>query len=60
MPDILQNGNGDLFYPSINVIQYYSTFSQGQKDIFVWIGSDNLALENNDDGMTPSGYPDIT
>ena len=39
MPDILQNGNGDFFYPNIDVnsevIKYYSTFSQSQKDLLV-------------------------
>ena len=42
------------------MIKYYSTFSQNQKDLLVWVGSDNLAVENNDNGQTPSGYPDIT
>ena len=64
MPDILQNGNGDFFYPNIDVnsevIKYYSTFSQSQKDLLVWVGSDNLVVENNDNGPTSSGYPDIT
>ena len=64
MPDILQNGNGDFFYPNIDVdgevIKYYSNFSQLQKDRLVWIGSENLVVENNDNGPTSSGYPDIT
>ena len=60
--------NGDFFVPNIlgfqgevGGIQYYDTFSEGQKDIFIWVGSDgDLSVENNDNGMTSSGYPDIS
>jgi hypothetical protein len=52
MTDIIQNG--DFLNPAIlgfngemNGIQLYSTFVQGEKDMFIWIGSDNLAAENN-------------
>jgi hypothetical protein len=65
MTDIIQNG--DFSYPTItafdgtvNGIQKYNTFEQGEKDIFIWTGSDNLAVENNYNGVTPNAYPDIT
>jgi ACT domain-containing protein len=64
MTNILQNGDfmsPDItgFIPAPYQIQYYNTFVQGEKDVFVWIGSDSLSLQNNDNGITSFGYPDI-
>lgn len=59
--------NGDFMSPNItgfsgysNGVQYYSTFAQGEKDILQWLASDNISLQNNDNGITSFGYPDIT
>jgi len=43
-----------------NGVQYYSTFAQGEKDILNWNCTDNISLQNNDNGITSFGYPDIT
>ena len=64
MTNILQNGDfmsPDItgFIPAPYQIQYYNTFVQGEKDVFVWIGSEGLSLQNNDNGVTSFGYPDI-
>ena len=66
MTNILENG--DFYIPDITgytpaKFQYYKDFVQGQKDVFVWIGSSSdtdLSLQNNDNGVTIFNYPDIT
>ena len=61
MSNIIQNG--DIYMPSIitvSGIQYYSDFAEIQKELFVWVGSDSLSIQNNDtNGITSFGYPDI-
>ena len=59
--------NGDFMSPNItgfsgyaDGVQYYSTFAQGEKDILNWNCTDNISLQNNDNGPTSFGYPDIT
>ena len=60
--------NGDFYIPDITgytpaKYQYYKDFVQGQKDVFVWIGSSSdsdLSIKNNDNGVTIFYYPDIT
>jgi hypothetical protein len=66
MPNILQNS--DFIYPNIigfngeiGGVQYYKDFVQGEKDIFIWIGSDDgLSIQNNDNGITSFSYPNIS
>ena len=57
--------NGDFISPDagmygVNYIQYYSTFTQGEKDVLQWVCSDNISLQSTDNGPTSYGYPDIT
>ena len=57
--------NGDFIIPDVsiygsNYIQYYSTFTQGEKDILGWVCSDNISLQSTDNGATSFGYTDIT
>jgi len=59
MSNLIQNG--DIFYPTIFTdVQYYTNFVQGQREMLVWVGSDLLSIQNNDNGVTSFGYPDVT
>jgi len=58
MSNLIQNG--DIFYPTIFTdVQYYTNFVQGQREMLVWVGSDLLSIQNNDNGVTSFGYPDV-
>ena len=50
-----------IFSCESNGIQYYSTFFvQDEKDILRWACSDNISLQNNDNGVASFGYADTT